>query len=104
MHTLEISIFSLNNVTVRLNKILNNLLEHLEILIFKVIFQYLKLVESFQKFEELNDLDISTVGGFKVLDQYGPNITRTGKGIEDLDESDMKACGYNKSKGTVVTR
>ena len=39
------------------------------------------------------------MGGFKVLDQYGPNITRTGKCIEDLDESDMNACGYNKSKG-----
>ena len=49
MHTLEISIFSLNNVTVRVNKILNNLLEHLEILIFKVIFQCRKLVESFEK-------------------------------------------------------
>ena len=43
----EISIFSLNNVTVRLTKIMNSLLEHLKILIFKVIFQYSKLVESF---------------------------------------------------------
>ena len=43
------------------------------------------------------------MGGFKVLDQYGPNITRTGKGIEDLDESDMNACGYNRSKvGTII--
>ena len=39
MHLVEISIFSLNNVTVRLTKIMNNLLEHLKILIFKVIFQ-----------------------------------------------------------------
>jgi hypothetical protein len=39
MHIVEISIFSLNNVTVRLTKIMNNLLEHLKILIFKVVFQ-----------------------------------------------------------------
>ena len=39
MHLVEISIFSLDNVTVRLTKIMNNLLEHLKILIFKVIFQ-----------------------------------------------------------------
>ena len=39
MHLVEISIFSLNNVTVRLTKIMNNLLKHLKILIFKVIFQ-----------------------------------------------------------------
>ena len=39
MHLVETSIFSLNNVTVRLTKIMNNLLEHLKILIFKVIFQ-----------------------------------------------------------------
>ena len=39
IHLLEISIFSLKNVTVRLTKIMNNLLEHLNILIFKVIFQ-----------------------------------------------------------------
>ena len=103
MHLLEINIFSLNSDLVRLTKIMNNLVKDLKILIFKVIFQYLKLVESFQKFEELNGLDISTVGGFKVLDQYGPNITRTGKGIEDLDESDMNACGYNRSKvGTII--
>ena len=46
--------FPLNNVTVRLTKIMNNLLEHLKILIFKVIFQCGKLIESFQKnfFEE----------------------------------------------------
>ena len=54
MHLLEISIFSLNNVTVRFTKIMNNLLKHLKILIFKVIFQCWKLFESFQKkiFEE----------------------------------------------------
>ena len=50
MHLLEISIFfSLNNDLVRLAKITNNLVKHLEILSFKVIFQCLKLVESFQK-------------------------------------------------------
>ena len=31
---MEISIFSLNNVAIRLAKIMNNLLEHLKILIF----------------------------------------------------------------------
>ena len=50
MHLLEISIFSLNNVTIRLTKIMNNLLKHLKILIFKVIFQCWKLVESFRNF------------------------------------------------------
>ena len=38
MHQEEISIFSLNHVILRLAKIMNNLLEHLKILIFKVIF------------------------------------------------------------------
>ena len=37
LHLVEISIFSLNNVTVRLTKIMNNLLEHVKILIFKVL-------------------------------------------------------------------
>ena len=45
MHLLEISIFSLNNDLVRLAKIIKDL----KILIFKVIFQCLKLVASFQK-------------------------------------------------------
>ena len=49
MHLLEISIFSLNNDIIRLTKIMNNLVKDLKILIFKVIFQCLKLVESFQK-------------------------------------------------------
>ena len=49
IHLVEISIFSLNKVTVRLTKIMNNLLEHLKIQIFKVIFQCGKLIESFQK-------------------------------------------------------
>ena len=40
MHLVEINIFSLNNVTVRLTKIMNNLIEHLKILIFKVIFLF----------------------------------------------------------------
>ena len=39
MHLVKISIFSLNNVTVRPTKIMNNLLEYPKILIFKVIFQ-----------------------------------------------------------------
>ena len=49
MHLIEISIFALNDVTARLTKIMNNLLKHLKILTFKVIFQCRKLVESFQK-------------------------------------------------------
>ena len=49
MHLLEISIFSLNNDLVRLTKIMNNFVKDLKILSFKVIFQCLKLVESFQK-------------------------------------------------------
>ena len=39
MHLVEISIFSLNIVTLRLTKIMNNLLEHHKVLIFKVVFQ-----------------------------------------------------------------
>ena len=34
MHLVEISIFSLNHVIVRLTKIMNNLLKHLKILVF----------------------------------------------------------------------
>ena len=49
MHLVEISIFSLNHVIVRLTKIMNNLLEHLKIRTFKVIFLCEKLVEYFQK-------------------------------------------------------
>ena len=49
MHLLEISIFSLNNGIVRITKIMNNLVKDLKILRFKVIFQCLKLVKSFQK-------------------------------------------------------
>ena len=49
IHLLEISVFSLNNDLVRLTKIMNNLVKDLKILRFKVIFKYLKLVESFQK-------------------------------------------------------
>ena len=37
MHLVEISIFSLNHVIVRLTKIMNNFLEHLKILTFKDI-------------------------------------------------------------------
>ena len=45
----EISIFSLNTVTVRLTKIMNNLLEHLKMLIFKVISLMLKIDQIFPK-------------------------------------------------------
>ena len=38
MHLVEISIFPLNHVIVKLTKIMNNLLEHLKICTFKVIF------------------------------------------------------------------
>ena len=38
MHLVEISIFSLNHVIVRLTKIMNNLLQHLKIRTFRVIF------------------------------------------------------------------
>ena len=49
MHLLKISVFSLNNDLVRLTKIMNNLVREIKILSFKVIFQHLKLAESFQK-------------------------------------------------------
>ena len=49
MHLVEISIFSLNHVIVRLTKIMNNLLEHLKICTFNVIFLCEKLVVYFQK-------------------------------------------------------
>ena len=49
MHLLKISIFSLNNDTVRLTKIMNNLVKDCKIRTFKVIFQCLKLVKSFPK-------------------------------------------------------
>ena len=41
--------FSLNNDLVRLTKIMKNLVKDLKILSFQVIFQCLKMVESFQK-------------------------------------------------------
>ena len=49
MHLLKISIFSLNNDIVRLTKIMNNLCKDCKLRTFKVIFQCLKLVKSFQK-------------------------------------------------------
>ena len=49
MHLLEISTFSLDNVIIRLTKIMNNLVKDLKILSFKVTFQCLKLVETFRK-------------------------------------------------------
>ena len=39
IHILKISIFSLNHIIVRPTKSMNNLLEHLKIQIFKVVFQ-----------------------------------------------------------------
>ena len=49
MYLVEISICTLNHVMVRLTKIMNNLLKHLKIRTFKVIFLFKKLVESFHK-------------------------------------------------------
>ena len=49
MHLLKISIFSLNNDIVRLTKIMNKLVKDCKIRTFKVIFQCLKSVKSFQK-------------------------------------------------------
>ena len=45
-----------NNDLVRLTKILNNLVKDLKILSFKVIFQCLKLVESFQNFFSVKNI------------------------------------------------
>ena len=56
MHLSKISIFSLNNDLVRLTKIMNNLVKDLKILNFKVIFQCLKLVESFQFFFSVRNI------------------------------------------------
>ena len=56
MHLLEISIFSLNNDIVRLTKIMNNLVKDIRILSFKVIFQCLKFVESFQFFFSVKNI------------------------------------------------
>ena len=49
MHPLKISIFSLNSDIIRLTKIMINLVKDCKIRTFKVIFQCLKLVESFRK-------------------------------------------------------
>ena len=56
MHLLEINIFSLNYVIVRLTKIMNNLLEHLKIRTFKVIFLCEKLVEYFKKKNSMKNI------------------------------------------------
>ena len=45
MHLVKISIFSINNVTVRLTKTINNFLEHLKLQILKSFFS----LEYFQK-------------------------------------------------------
>ena len=47
VHTLKISIFSLNHVILRPSKIMNNLLKDSKIRTFKVIFQHQKLTKSF---------------------------------------------------------
>ena len=49
MHLLKISILSLNNDSIRLTKIMNKLVKDCKTRTFKVIFQCLKLVISFQK-------------------------------------------------------
>ena len=90
MHLVEISIFSLNNVTDRLNKIMNNLLKDLKILIFKVIFQCWKLVESFQIKFSLKNIGLSRRPSF--FDNFGvenvPNFFRLywwfGRSDDDL--------------------
>ena len=46
---LEISISSLNNDLIRLNKIMNNLAKDLKIMSFKVIFQCIKIGQTFPK-------------------------------------------------------
>ena len=48
-YLLKISIFSINNDLISLTKIMNNLVKDLKTLSIKVIFQCLKLVESFQE-------------------------------------------------------
>jgi hypothetical protein len=58
MHIVETSIFSLNNVTARLTKIMNNLLEHIKILIFKVIFSVLKIDRIFQKKKSFENIGL----------------------------------------------
>ena len=50
VHLVEISIFHWIMSSLGFTKIMNNLLKHLKILIFKVIFQSGKLIESFQFF------------------------------------------------------
>ena len=47
LHILNISIFSLNRVTVRPNKIINNLMKVCKICTFKVIFQHQKSTRFF---------------------------------------------------------
>ena len=56
INLLKISIFSLNNDILRLTKIMNNLVKGCKIRTFKVIFQCLKLVESFQIFFSVKNI------------------------------------------------
>ena len=56
MHLLKISIFSINNDILRLTKIMNNLVKDCKIRTFKVIFQCLKLVESFRKKNSMTNI------------------------------------------------
>ena len=50
MHLVEMSIFSLNHVIVRLTKIMKNLLKHIKIGTFK------NMVESFQKKNSMKNI------------------------------------------------
>ena len=55
LYLVEINIFSLNHVIVRITKIMNNFLKHLKILTFKIIFLCQKLVKYFpEKFSYKN--------------------------------------------------
>ena len=56
MHLLKRSIFSLNNDIVRLTRIMNNLVKDGKIRTFKVIFQHLKLAESFRIFFSVKNI------------------------------------------------
>ena len=56
MHLLKIGIFLLDKDIVRLTKIMNNLVKDCKIPTFKVIFQCLKLDESFQTFFSVKNI------------------------------------------------
>ena len=58
-------------------------------LLGRMVGEVMKINPNKDQFED-DGLDVSTANGFKVLDQNGTNITRTGKSTDDLDESDMR--------------